>query len=228
MLAVRSGPSVVLLAGALVLGLSGCGPTSTQSKQDSEETAEPACCCCQTTPTAPAEEESCCGESEKAATTPVSADARETKPAAKVELKAVKYEKLGEAIRAHKGKVVVIDVWATWCIPCKKEFPHLVDLHRKYGPDGLVCVSVSVDLAKGETAALEFLRKQKATFPNYRLDEKEGAWADKFDLKAIPAVFVFNKAGKRAAKFTLDDPDNQFSYDKDVEPKVRELLKERN
>jgi thiol-disulfide isomerase/thioredoxin len=142
----------------------------------------------------------------------------------KVELKTIKYDKLGEAVRAHKGKVVVVDIWASWCVPCKQEFPHLVELHRKYAADGLVCISVSVDEAKTEGDALKFLQKQKATFANYRLDEETDFWQDRWDLKAIPAVFVFDRDGKRVQKFSMDDPNNQFTYAQDVVPLVRKLL----
>jgi thiol-disulfide isomerase/thioredoxin len=141
-----------------------------------------------------------------------------------VELKAVRYAQLVEAVRAQKGKVVVVDVWASWCLPCKKEFPHLVELHRAHAGKGLVCISVSVDEAETAGPALEFLKKQKATFANYRLDEEAGFWAERWDVKAIPIVFVFDRDGKRAAKFTLDDPDRQFDYQKDVNPLVNKLL----
>jgi thiol-disulfide isomerase/thioredoxin len=142
-----------------------------------------------------------------------------------IELKTVKYGDLVRAVRGHTGKVVVVDVWASWCTPCKKEFPHLVELHKKYAADGLVCLSVSVDEAKDADKALQFLRKVKATFANYRLDEETDFWQEKWDLKGIPAVFVFDRAGRRAAKLTNDDPDKQFTYPDDVEPLVKKLLK---
>ena len=47
---------------------------------------------------------------------------------------------------------------------------------------------------------------------------------DRWDLKAIPAVYVFQRDGKRAAKFSNDDPDKPFGYEKDIEPLVRSLL----
>src|SRR4051794_35993663 len=70
-----------------------------------------------------------------------------------VDLQAVKYDDLMKEIRRRRGKVVVVDLWATWCPPCKREFPHLVDLHRTYAAEGVVCVSVSVDRAKNHDKA---------------------------------------------------------------------------
>lgn len=150
------------------------------------------------------------------------ADAQTAK--GKVDLKAVKYADLGKAIRDLKGKVVVVDIWATWCVPCKREFPHLVALHDKYAADGLVCVSVSADPAAKRDKALEFLTARKASFPNYLLDEEMTFAFDRWDIKGIPAVFVFRRDGKRAAKFSNDDPDKPFGYEKDIEPLVRTLL----
>ena len=51
----------------------------------------------------------------------------------------------GVARRRSKGKVVLLDFWATWCAPCRKSMPELQALHAKYGPRGLVVVGVSID-----------------------------------------------------------------------------------
>jgi thiol-disulfide isomerase/thioredoxin len=142
----------------------------------------------------------------------------------KVDVKVVKYADLGKAIRDLKGKVVVVDIWATWCVPCKREFPHLVALHDKYAADGLVCVSVSMDGPAKRDNALKFLTSSKAGFPNYLLEEEMAFAFDRWDIKGIPAVFVFQRDGKRAAKFSADDPDKPFGYEKDIEPLVRTLL----
>ena len=141
-----------------------------------------------------------------------------------IELKVVKYPELGKAIRALKGNVVVVDVWATWCPPCVKEFPHLVELHAKYASAGLVCVSVSMNDKDTHADALEFLVKKKAHFVNYRLDEVVNTSFDRLDIKGIPVVYLFDRDNKRAGKFTNDDPDKPFSYEKDVTPLVRQLL----
>src|SRR5262245_36883995 len=58
------------------------------------------------------------------------------------EVRAADFQK---ALADQKGKVVVIDCWATWCAPCVKKFPHLVEMHKKYAEKGLVCISLSMD-----------------------------------------------------------------------------------
>jgi thiol-disulfide isomerase/thioredoxin len=142
---------------------------------------------------------------------------------AEVRMEVVNYDALQKAIASHRGKVVILDVWATWCVPCKREFPHLVALHRRHAKVGVVCLSVSVDEAKQREAVLEFLKAKGATFPNYLLDEDAAVWQDKWDLKGIPAVFVYGRDGKLARKFTNDDPDDQYTYD-DVRKLVEGML----
>lgn len=142
---------------------------------------------------------------------------------AEVQLKLVKYEELAAAIKALRGKVVVVDIWADYCLPCKKAFPHLVEMHRKYAGQGLVCVSVSVDEPEKRAKALAFLQKQGATFANYLLTEEVEVWQQRWKVKAPPIVFVFSRDGRRAAKFDHDDPDKNFTYD-EVENLVKQLL----
>src|SRR5262249_17803397 len=62
-----------------------------------------------------------------------------------VEVKEVKFDDLDKAVSDRKGKVVLVDFWATWCAPCVKKFPHFVELHKQYKDKGLACISVSMD-----------------------------------------------------------------------------------
>jgi thiol-disulfide isomerase/thioredoxin len=140
-----------------------------------------------------------------------------------VELKTVKYADLVKAVRDQRGKVVVIDVWADFCVPCKREFHNLVELHQQYADKGLVCMSVALDPPESKEGALKFLKKSKATFANYWLDEKQQFWADRWHIQGPPAVFVFDRQGRRAAKFDSEDPDKPLSYE-DVKKLIPKLL----
>jgi thiol-disulfide isomerase/thioredoxin len=164
-----------------------------------------------------------CGQEHSSTYREVSAppSSGEEKPS-EIKLEVVKYGQLQDALKAKRGQVIVMDVWASWCVPCKEEFPHLVELHQRHAKDGVVCVSVSLDNPKQRDTALAFLKSKGAAFPNYLLDEGEAGW-DKLDLKSIPAVFVYDREGKLARKFTGDDPDNQFTY-ADVTKFVQEQL----
>jgi thiol-disulfide isomerase/thioredoxin len=144
-------------------------------------------------------------------------------PQDKIELKVVKYDELGDAINHLKGKVVVVDIWAYWCHPCKAEFPHLVELHEKYAKDGLIAVSISLDFPPDKTEVkaevVKFLESKGAKFTNFLLAEAEDQefWQKKFHTVGPPLVFVFNREGKWT----------QFKGEKaygDVENLVRDLL----
>jgi thiol-disulfide isomerase/thioredoxin len=141
-----------------------------------------------------------------------------------VRLQPVSCKEWDKALASQTGTIFVVDTWATWCVPCVEEFPQLVALHEKFAKQGVACMSVSVDDADKRPKALEFLKKQGADFPNFVIDDKEGAWWDKWNIKGIPVVLVFSSDHKLVKKFDKDDPDNQFTY-ADVEKLVVELLK---
>jgi thiol-disulfide isomerase/thioredoxin len=140
--------------------------------------------------------------------------------AEEVKLEVIKGEELPKRLEKMRGKVVVLDVWAEFCHPCKKEFPHLVELHEKYASKGVACVSVSVDPAEDKEKTLEFLKKHKATFTNFLFDERQKVWQEHFHILGPPSVFVYAPDGKLAKQF---DPDVSFSY-ADVEKLVQQLL----
>jgi thiol-disulfide isomerase/thioredoxin len=146
-------------------------------------------------------------------------------PESEVSLKAIKYADLGALVNQHKGKVVVVDFWQDTCIPCKKKFPHLVEMAKKYADDGLVVVSVSLDNPTLKDKNLAFLQKQKATFTNLILDEPIALWQEKLQAVTLPLVFVFNREG-RYQKFNAETFDAE-NPDKQVEDLVVALLKKK-
>jgi thiol-disulfide isomerase/thioredoxin len=144
-------------------------------------------------------------------------------PATEVALRVVKFSQLEEAIRQQAGKIVVLDLWATWCVPCKQEFPGLVELHHRHGKDGVVCMSLTLDEPESKAAALKFLTEKGATIPNFLIEDEESKWQDKWQIGAIPVVFVYGRDGQVAKRFDYSNPDQQFTYG-DVEKFVAELL----
>jgi cytochrome c biogenesis protein CcmG/thiol:disulfide interchange protein DsbE len=90
----------------------------------------------------------------------------------------------------YRGKVVVLDFWATWCGPCARVMPRLEKLHRKYGGQGLVVFGVN-SFETGDPAA--FVRKKGYT---YTLLLKGEEMAPAYGVESLPVVYVIGADGK--------------------------------
>ncbi|MBS1818177.1 MAG: TlpA family protein disulfide reductase [Acidobacteria bacterium] len=90
-----------------------------------------------------------------------------------------------------KGKVVLVDFWASWCIPCRKSFPAIEQLHHDFESKGLVVIAVSVD-EESKNADL-FLSKYPHTM-RVALDPK-GTAAEAFKVNAMPSTMIIDRSG---------------------------------
>ncbi len=90
------------------------------------------------------------------------------------------------------GKVVYVDFWASWCVPCRHSFPWMEQLYDTYHNQGLEIVAVSVD--KDHQAALQFLRENRASFPV--IFDSTGSLAKEYGLDAMPTSFIYNREGQ--------------------------------
>ena len=114
-----------------------------------------------------------------------------------------------------KGKVVVLDFWATWCGPCRQEIPGYVDLQRKYGKDGFVVVGVSLDQA-GPKVVEDFVKKFAV---NYQMVMGDEAIQTAFGgMDAIPTTFLIDRAGQVRDRKVGAEPAEEY------EKKVKTLL----
>jgi thiol-disulfide isomerase/thioredoxin len=115
-----------------------------------------------------------------------------------VEVAEVTSAGLDQAIQEQHGKVVLLDVWFLGCSPCREKFPHIVELANKYGPDGLVVMSVDMfeeDL-KVKSEVLDYLKEQHAAFPNFILKDPD-TFMKNYNVEHTPAVVLFGRDGKR-------------------------------
>ena len=106
-------------------------------------------------------------------------------------------------------------------------------MHRNLKDEGLICVSVTLDEPTDQEIAARvtaYLKKERADFENYVLDEPVDVWTKKLATHAVPAVFVFGRDGKLARAYkpirSEDNPNAEVKY-KTIEPFVRELLKKK-
>jgi peroxiredoxin len=111
-------------------------------------------------------------------------------PAPAWTLKDVDGKSVGSA--QFKGKVVVLDFWATWCGPCRSEIPGYVELQKKYGDAGLAIVGVSLDRG-GVQVVKQFIDEQKI---NYQIVMGDDKTAEAFGgVDAIPTTFIIDREG---------------------------------
>ena len=93
-----------------------------------------------------------------------------------------------------RGKVVLIDFWATWCGPCMAELPNVIKAYEKYKEKGFEIIGISLDEDKADLARV--LKTKKITWPQY-FDGKgwENPYAKKYGIEGIPTMWLVNKAG---------------------------------
>ncbi len=115
-----------------------------------------------------------------------------------------------------KGKVVLIDFWASWCGPCRKENPNVVNIYGKYHDKGFEVYSVSLD--KDRASWLAAITKDNLSWPNHVSDLKywKSEGAATYGVTSIPATFLIDKKGKIVAKKLRGE---------ELENKVKELCK---
>ena len=106
----------------------------------------------------------------------------------------------------YKGKVVLIDFWATWCPPCKKAMPFLNNLHREYSKAGLTVLGINVD--EESTQATEYLKTAPV---DYAMSfDPQGECPRVFEVKAMPSSYFVDKQGKlRAVHLGFRDTDQE-------------------
>ena len=124
-------------------------------------------------------------------------------------LESVKMSSIGEGIPAldftfpgldgkntslsdYKGKVVLVNIWATWCPPCVKEMPSMQKLYKEFNRKNFEILAVSIDAA-GVDAVAPFMKKHKLSFP--ALMDPKGTIKSMYRVTGIPESFIIDKQG---------------------------------
>ena len=98
-----------------------------------------------------------------------------------------------KSLADYKGDVVLLNIWATWCAPCRAEMPSIEKLHREFGPRGLKIVAVSVDDPGQQKAVRDFARELGLTFeilhdPTHDIQKA-------YQTTGVPETFVLGRDG---------------------------------
>ena len=122
--------------------------------------------------------------------------------------------RLGE----QRGRVVLVNFWATWCGPCRQEMPHLNKLYEKYKSSGFVLLGVNVDDDTAQAAGVA--SKLGVTFPV--LPDADKRVSRQYDLSAMPSTVLIDRDGRVRYLHRGYQSGYESTYDK----QIRELLKE--
>ena len=119
----------------------------------------------------------------------------------------------------YRGHVLILDFFATWCQPCRKSIPHLVELNRKYGKQGLQILGLSLD-DDGEQAVRSFADVYKVNYPLALAGEPTTI---AFGIRSVPIMYLIDKKG------TVVEVYRGFSDDsaRSVEQVIKRLLAEK-
>lgn len=100
------------------------------------------------------------------------------------------------SVEQYAGKVVVLDFWASWCVPCRRSFPWLNTMQEKYAAEGLAIVGVNLDMERAD--AERFLEEYPARF-TILYDENQEL-ARRYEVVAMPSSYVIGRDGKVVAR----------------------------
>lgn len=128
-----------------------------------------------------------------------------------------------------KGRIVVVDVWGTWCAPCRRVIPHLVELQREFGPKGLTVIGISAEMGSDYATVSRRVREFAAELGiNYRLGLLEPAVYEELkrlmrfgdDNFTVPTTLVLDRDGSVLARY----PGYFFGQEKEIADLVREKV----
>lgn len=116
----------------------------------------------------------------------------------------------------YRGKVLMINVWATWCLPCRVEMPSIEALNKDYAPKGLKILAVSIDDPGTDSTIRAFARQYGLTFEI--LHDPQGKIAQLYDVTGYPETFILGKDGVIRRKLmqatNWDSPDARALVDR--------------
>ena len=126
-----------------------------------------------------------------------------TAPAPEINTTLPGLDGMDATVAQYKGKVVLVNFWATWCAPCKQEIPWLIEFNETYGPKGLVILGVAMD-AEGKKVVEPWVRDQRFDVNghlepmNYKILLGNDNIADKFGgLIGMPTSMLYSRDGRK-------------------------------
>jgi thiol-disulfide isomerase/thioredoxin len=136
-----------------------------------------------------------------------------------IELKSVEPKDIKDLVAQNKGKVVVLNFFATWCVPCHTEFPDIVKLQTKYNAQGLRVIEVSMNDVTDRDDMQKFLNETKPPFAVYIAASTEDQFYKDVDPRwdmLLPMTMIYDRDGKNV--YFYKEARSYEQFDKDVTP----------
>jgi thiol-disulfide isomerase/thioredoxin len=153
-------------------------------------------------------------------------------PSSGIQLIDMDWTELQSLVSLQKGKIVVVDIWSTSCGPCMKEYPHFLELRKKY-PDDVKAISFDVENVGQKDKLRSIYRERVLTFLQNHPDSHvihclcKSSARDLYietDLNSLPAIYVYSRDGTLAKRFDLQSYPEGITYERDVVPFVDQLI----
>jgi thiol-disulfide isomerase/thioredoxin len=133
-------------------------------------------------------------------------------------------------VAKHRGKVVLVDFWATWCSPCVEQLPHTLALGQRMSDRGLTVITVSCDEPTESDRVAKFLSTQQAGGATNLISQFGGSprTMDEFEIPggAVPFYKLYDRAGRLRQSFGIDPAAKKQFTSADIEAAVKQLLAE--
>lgn len=127
------------------------------------------------------------------------------------------------ALSDYRGKIVLVDFWATWCPPCRYEIPRLVELKKKFKKEPFEIIGVNLDISPKNAKYLKsFMKKYSINYPVLYDNGRMGAI---FGIRSIPQTFIIDENGVIVKKYIGFYPGMEKEIEKVIEENINRLKK---
>jgi thiol-disulfide isomerase/thioredoxin len=128
----------------------------------------------------------------------------------------VMIDSVAQSLEPFRGKVVILDIWATWCGPCRVEIPDFIKLQEKYRSSGLEIVGVSIDpidaRGGGQAAVAPFVQSSGINYTIWMINN--GAALGSYPMgQGIPTTYIIDRNGRTVQKYVGAQPMSRFEND---------------